>query len=83
MLKMEIYNAGDSYEQESDEIHLSMPDDGTVTIINRTFKDDVDHASVFWRMDENFVSAEPRDATRDEVSAITQHSLRTWFNGGK
>lgn len=80
MLKLEAYNSGDSYEQESDEIHMSMPQDGTVTIINRTFKEDRDHASVFWPAAEEFVSAEPRRATSEEVESITKYSLATYFN---
>lgn len=80
MLKLERYNAGDSYEQESDEIHMSMPLDGSVTIISRTFKEDRDHASVFWNPGYGFVSAEPRIATQEEVRAITQYSLEKFFN---
>src|SRR5687768_1551320 len=77
---IEMYAEGESYEQTSDEIHMSIPLDGTVTVINRTFNDDVDHASVFWRVFSEFVSAEPKVATKKQVVDITRNSLDKWFN---
>lgn len=75
----EVYGEGFSYSQSASEIHRSEPADGTVTIITRTFLDDPDHANVFWRQGEEWVSAEPRPATPEEVKAITGNALRIWF----
>lgn len=75
--KTEKYKTGDSYSQEADEIHLSMPQSGTVTIMTKT-PNDTDTARVFWPHDMQWVSAEPRAATRDEVDAIVAGALRGW-----
>lgn len=79
-LRPEFYHDGDSYEQHHDEIHASYPMTGTVTVINREFKDDPDHSFVFWPQGKQFISAEPRVATKEQVTEITQQSLRRWFN---
>lgn len=76
---LELYLEGDTYAQTADEIHLSCPEDGTVTLVTRTFKDDRDHANVLWRGIGGWVDAKPRAATVDEVEAVTRRSLQTWF----
>jgi hypothetical protein len=75
----ETFNEGESYTQHKDEIHESIPTDGTVTLVHRTFHPDREHARVFWRGDGGFVSAEPRPAAKEEVKAITEYALRRWF----
>lgn len=77
---VQLYIEGDEYQQSAEEIHRSQPQPGTVTMITRTFKEDVDHAKVFWPKDKQWVSAEPRDATPDEVKKITQFALERWFS---
>lgn len=72
------YDASQSYVEKHDQIHMSAPADGTITIIKRHFTEDVDHANVFYDTDE-WVSAEPRPATQQEVYAITAKALMTWF----
>lgn len=75
----ETYIEGDSYTQKREEIHDSIPEDGTVTIITRRFTSaDEDHARVFWPSGE-WVSAEPREATLMEIFEITSLSLSKWF----
>lgn len=76
----EIYVARESYDQLANEIHVSFPEDGTITLIKRTMHEDTEHAHVFWEMDDEWVTAEPREATPLEVSDITRNSLDTWFN---
>lgn len=71
--------AGQTYTQLAHEIHSSAPADGTVTIITRAFLDDVDHAFVYAREGSDWVSAEPRPATAQEVKEITQRALEIWF----
>ncbi len=75
MAQDDWYDEGAIYTQHAEEIHLSRPHDGTVTLVTRTFKGDKDHARVFWPRNEQWVSAEPRRATDDEVTAITQKAL--------
>ncbi len=78
---LEVYSPGQFYLQRHDEIHLSCPEDGTVTLVERTFLEDKDHAMVFWRGKRGWVDAEPRAATREEVEAVTSRALDTWFVG--
>lgn len=75
----EEYREGQTYTQKKSEIHESFPEDGTVTLVSRSFGEKRDEARVFWRGDGEFVSAEPRPATPDEVVAITQNALTRWF----
>lgn len=77
--EMEEWLPGEAYWQKHDEIHESQPERGTVTIVRRTFREDTEHATVFWPAKEEWVSAEPRPATPEEVAAITGFALRTWF----
>ncbi len=76
---LEIYKEGDTYKQSATEIHQSFPLDGTVTLIQRQFREDDDHAQVFWPPDKHWVSAEPRKATTEEVATITRNALERWF----
>lgn len=71
----ETYEAGCVYRQEAHEIHRTSYEDGTVTLVSRRFLPDTEHANVYFRADESWVSAEPRDATPDEVSAIIERAL--------
>lgn len=62
----EMYVAGDAYSQLATELHQSIPMPGCVSVITRHFGPDRDHARVCWRTGD-WVSAEPRPATEDEV----------------
>jgi hypothetical protein len=73
------YGEGCTYYELADEIHISNPKRGTVTIVTREFLADNDHAYVFWK-NGDWVSAEPRPATKGEIVAICDNSLDTWFN---
>lgn len=78
MVEPEIRTERQSYVEDAHEIHVSSPLRGTVTIIRREYLDDADHAYVYWK-EGNWVSAEPRPATKEEIEDITQTSLMTWF----
>lgn len=73
-LDQEEYLPGQEYSQRAHEIHRSYPQDGTVTIVERTFLEDADHARVFWR-GGGWISAEPRPATVIEVSEMCAAAL--------
>ena len=77
---VEVYTSGDRYVQRAEEVHQSEPDRGAVTLIHRTFREDTEHAHVFWPRGENWISAEPRPATREEVEMVTRDSLRRWWS---
>lgn len=73
----EIVTAGYGYSQRASEIHESRPDPGTVTIIRRRVPEDghPDFANVYWPADQEWVSAEPRPATRTEVLKFTTQAI--------
>jgi hypothetical protein len=77
--EVESYGEGATYTQRATEFHASFPLDGTVTIIEREFLDDTEHAHVFWPRDTEWVSAEPRKAYPREVTDICENALRTWW----
>jgi hypothetical protein len=73
------YNPGETYAQKAEEIHKSMPTDGCVTLVTRTFRvGDRDHARVFWPEGEEWVSAEPSRASLGIVRDITWNALCKW-----
>ncbi len=72
----EIYISGDTYAQEPNEIHESVPDIGTITLMRKYPTPDGDSARVFWPAGEKWGTAEPRPATTEEVTAITSHALQ-------
>lgn len=75
--RFEVLEEGATYTQTAREIHRSVPEDGTVTIIEREFKDDTEHAYVYFHGE--WVTAESRPATEEEIESIRSYSLETWF----
>jgi hypothetical protein len=75
----EVYKEGAIYHQFANEIHISLPLDGTVTLVEREFLDDTEHADVFWPRGGDWVSAEPRNALLHEVDKVTEMALHAWF----
>jgi len=75
------YQEGQSYHQEPGDIHSSHPYDGTVTLCIREVPQgwNPDHAFVYRREQEPWVSAEPRRAARDEIQAAAKYALQQWF----
>lgn len=74
----ELQLTGCTYHQTNREIHETRPQDGTVTLLRRTHREDGESARVFWRAGEVWGSAEPRKATYEEVRAITGLALERW-----
>jgi hypothetical protein len=70
----EVYGPGECYRQEAEEIHESRPANGTLTLIHRRFKEDTEHARVFWQSG-GFVSAEPRPAKEWEIQLVRVAAL--------
>jgi hypothetical protein len=74
-----IYHTGGYYTQLAEDLHESIPLNGTVTLVKRIFvKKDRDHANVYWKSGD-WGTAEPRPATAEEVKAICNYSLEKWF----
>lgn len=74
-----VYRPGDTYSMQADELHASFPSPSAVTLIKRTKADkDPDRAYVYWPIGSEWVSAEPRPATTDEVKRIINRALNRW-----
>lgn len=69
------YQPGGEYYEIASALHESRPEPGTVTIVTRTFREDTEHARVCFPLGTEWVSAEPRPATRDEVLHFTKRAL--------
>jgi hypothetical protein len=77
--ELEEYREGQSYHQHNDEIHETIPEDGTTTLVEREFARDIRSARIFWRGEGEWVSAAPRRATPNEIDYVTQRALTLWF----
>lgn len=75
----ELYAGGDVYNQQSVEIHESIPADGTVTFNERSRVGDGEHARVFWPYGEKWIDAEPRSANAVQAKHVCNDSLNRWF----
>lgn len=76
----DVYAGGPAYTQTKNEIHVSRPDDGCVTIVDRIVPEgsDPDHAYTFWPYEngeDGWVDAFPRPASQAEVIFITTQAL--------
>lgn len=76
---IETYEEGESYQQEAEEIHISYPADGTVTIMERAWDGDNGEAFVYWPYGMAWGDAKPRVATESQVFTVTQSALERWF----
>ena len=76
----EEYKTGEIYFQKADEVHHSSYSSGAVTLVTRTFQLDTEHAHVFFPADQEWVSAEPRDAKTSEIESICKNALHNWSN---
>ena len=76
---LEFYTPGDFYKQAKDEIHRSIPQDGTVTLMERQLiEGECQEAWVLWPRGTEWVSAEPRLAKQAEIQQAVAHALARW-----
>lgn len=73
--RSEVYLPGDAYQQLPNEVHESFPIDGTITIMHKTPTADGETARIFWPAGTQWVSAEPRKATGDEIESVCTRAL--------
>lgn len=69
--------AGYFYERRAEEVHVSQPSEGCVTLVERQFRKDEEHAKVYFRT-PRWVSAEPRPATDEEIDRTIASALAAW-----
>jgi len=73
-----VCSKGQSYRQVYHELHRSEFTKGCVTLIKRDRSGRPDLARTFWPQGTTWVSAEPREATTDEVVAMCTAALSYW-----
>lgn len=71
-----VHLPGTYYYQDSSQIHETKARNGTVTLVERYFREDEEHAYVFWPIDSNWVSAEPRLASEAEIARGVESALQ-------
>lgn len=71
----------EGYRQRAEEVHRTVPLDGTVSVVRRSFlREDRDHANVFVPDGEEWVDAVPRKADLREVVSILRNAADTWHD---
>jgi hypothetical protein len=70
----EHYFPCDRYEQQAHEVHETLADPYTVTLMRR-HEDENGEATVFWPFGEEWGTAKPRPATADEVRRVAERAL--------
>lgn len=78
LANQDAFVAGTEYQRQATDVHETVFKSGTVTLLERRFKEDTEHAMVYFQQDREWVSAEPRDATPEEVSAMARVALDRW-----
>jgi hypothetical protein len=74
----ELYTAGMFYRQESSEIHRTIAQDGTVTLLTRPQGPPLEEATVFWPIGTHWVSAEPVPAAYYNVQRAIEYAIARW-----
>lgn len=75
---VEYYSDGHSYSQEAAEIHRSIAQPGTVTLIERPQGPPLEEAMVYWPRGTGWVSAEPKPAEAWELERAVKYALARW-----
>lgn len=79
LLSTDFLIPGDFYNQAPEEIHRSIPQDGTVTLLERPQGPPLQETSVFWPKGMEWVSAEPRRPSSDyALNPIIALALARW-----
>jgi hypothetical protein len=69
------FTEGDEYHQLAHELHASRQKAGTVTIIRRTWREEIGQLTVCRRDDVPWISGQSRPASNDEVKKVTSRAL--------
>lgn len=72
-IEKRVFEAGSYYSQQKHEIHETISERGTVTIITK-YDQLEDRANIYWKEGE-WISAVPRQATQEEVTSIIKLAL--------
>ncbi len=74
----QILGPGEQYQQTPDEIHRTIAQDGTVTLIERPQGPPLEEATVFWPIGTSWVSAEPVEAKPYDVERVINYAMARW-----
>jgi hypothetical protein len=74
----ETYCAGQRYKQLPDEIHRTIAQDGTVTLLERPQGPPLELAQTYWPRGTEWVSAEPKKITEWELQRTIDYALARW-----
>lgn len=74
----ETYASGDTYEQRPTEIHRTIAQDGTVTLMTRPQGPPLEVADVFWPTGTQWVSAEPKPVELWQAEEVINYALLRW-----
>lgn len=74
----EVYGAGETYEQKPEEIHRTIAQDGTVTLLERQQGEPLEQALVYWPRGTDWVSAEPKSSEPWPLERAIQYALARW-----
>ncbi len=77
---LEMYAAGRTYEQSSGEIHRTIAQDGTVTLLERPQGPPLEQALTYWPAGTQWVSAEPRPISGWELERTIIYALTRWYS---
>jgi hypothetical protein len=76
----EFYTTGQIYTQDPDEFHRSIPQDGTVTLLERPQGPPLEKARVLFPRRTSWVSAEPRPAHDHETKRAIDCAVARWVS---
>lgn len=74
----EFYRPGNTYKQRPDEIHRTIAQDGTVTLLERPQGPPLEEALTFWPRGTHWVSAEPGKLEEWKLAMVIEYALARW-----
>lgn len=75
---LENYIPGDTYSQAPEEIHRTIAQDGTVTLLERPLGPPLEIAKVYWPKGTQWGSAEPKPIAGWELDRTVAFALMRW-----
>lgn len=76
--RTEFFQTGQVYSQEPWEIHRTIAQDGTVTLMERPQGPPLGIAHVYWPRGLQWISAEPKPAQAYQIEATVNLALQRW-----
>jgi hypothetical protein len=74
----EFYLSGDVYEQQPEEVHRTIAEPGTVTLLERPHGPPLQETDVYWPQGTEWVSAEPKPADAWLLASVIAYALKRW-----